>query len=570
MVGLLVGTCDGNADRRTNLQPLGLDIERPAQALQDARREGDGGLVALHPPLQNRELVASHARDQIELTRSMPDSLTHQGQNLVANDMAMRVIDGLEPIQVQVVNRQFRASLRAQRSNGGVSQRRGKLLEQRVAVQQRCQSIMACEMTYPLLVSPALADVRVGPQHSSTDDRRAVHFNHAPVRPFAVVDVGFIEQTTTLDEVLDVVGRSRELVLLPLVGQHFVEAGSRAHESSGQSEEVKRSTVADFDHAICVDHHHALLHVLQGRFEQGSLLAQQRLALPRAPFGFSQVSLLTLEHGDVRMYAVALSMLGLLLDDADPAVLRQGKFERCADESQVLLQGGQSLLEPCSLSAVMAGPGQPVDLLETGPQGRSPTGQSILSNERLVDPDEDAMTIRYRHTIGDEVEQVFASGQLGRGQGFRQTAIRRFIAPEADPADARQRQGGNSDRSAAMHKGVGLQLGAVPRHSFADVPFNQVLLVGTQPPAVEAPEVVGVGLPDMHGVGMLGKQQQKRSVPCQHAVVQIKMARARGQTIEGREDGFQDRQHQRSVRQQGIEVTRLPQPESRLSLDLWA
>ena len=80
-----------------------------ADALRE--RRGVGGL--LHLRHDDGELVAAHARDDVELARAAAQTLADKFEQLIADMVTERIVDALELIEVEAQHRQALAALDA-------------------------------------------------------------------------------------------------------------------------------------------------------------------------------------------------------------------------------------------------------------------------------------------------------------------------------------------------------------------------------------------------------------------------------------------------------------------------
>ena len=223
---------------------------------------------------------------------------------------------------------------------------------------------MAGDVADPFLGLLAVGDVGVGPQHAAAFDRHAVDLDHAAVRALAVVRVRPVEDAAGADEFLHILRRVHELVGRPLVGQHRLERRLRRHQLGGQAEQVEGAPVAHLDDALGVDHHDALRHALERRFEQLRLLGQHRFAGARLLLGEDQALLLALQVADVDVDDEVHAVRAGALDDPDPAAMGQRQLERLAGVAQALRQRREPARERRRLAGRGVLPGRPIDVFE--------------------------------------------------------------------------------------------------------------------------------------------------------------------------------------------------------------
>ncbi|CAN5918119.1 hypothetical protein BH23ACT10_BH23ACT10_01790 [soil metagenome] len=89
----------GDPDARTDLERQAVDTERFTQRCQHALGDVGRGVI-VGPGHQDRELVTAQPRDGVALADSLLQPLGDAGQQLVADAVAERVVDLLEPVEV--------------------------------------------------------------------------------------------------------------------------------------------------------------------------------------------------------------------------------------------------------------------------------------------------------------------------------------------------------------------------------------------------------------------------------------------------------------------------------------
>ena len=159
-----------NTDAGIGGQLMADAFERRADRFKRAGHEVDDVDRCLDAGLHDRELVAAQSRDEA----GGADALVQIGgdglEQLVADQMAERVVDALELVDIDVIDRKLLASrdLRQLRLQ--------PLVEQR-AVRQVGQRVEMGEVGDALLGAPALGDVFVGGDPAAVG-QRLVHDLH--------------------------------------------------------------------------------------------------------------------------------------------------------------------------------------------------------------------------------------------------------------------------------------------------------------------------------------------------------------------------------------------------------
>ena len=177
--GLAVGRRHGDADAGAELDHLAVDRERRLHRLDDALGNGRGVAVTGDRRQEQGELVAAEAGEEIGLARRAPEPCRGLLQHLVADGVAMRVVDRLEVVEVDAEHRRLVAA----------RQRRfhpGHMLEELGAVGQLGQRVVARQMLDPRFLLALLGDVLVRRDPAAVLHRMVLHQDDAAVE---LVDV---------------------------------------------------------------------------------------------------------------------------------------------------------------------------------------------------------------------------------------------------------------------------------------------------------------------------------------------------------------------------------------------
>ena len=141
------GHADADADRHAFAQHQ----EGLGQPRDDLPAQGLDGPEPGRPLDQHHELVAAEARHQRVRPDGRAQPLRHRDQQRVADGMAVAVVDGLEPVEVEGHHRGARAL--------GAEQRAGQRGTERRAVRQVGQGVVVGEVLHPGLGEPRFGDV---------------------------------------------------------------------------------------------------------------------------------------------------------------------------------------------------------------------------------------------------------------------------------------------------------------------------------------------------------------------------------------------------------------------------
>ena len=99
--GLVAGVADRDAGGGTQGQLAAVQDERRRQGPPDPLGGPDGALLGVRAGDQDGELVAAEAGHQVARPHRVGEPLGHDAQQLVADVVALRVVDRLEAVQVQ-------------------------------------------------------------------------------------------------------------------------------------------------------------------------------------------------------------------------------------------------------------------------------------------------------------------------------------------------------------------------------------------------------------------------------------------------------------------------------------
>ena len=94
-----------DADARIRMQPAAEHIVRPADVLHEPPREVVGHILAVDADLQDRELVAAEASDDVAGAQAGFEAVGHALQKAVADLVPVAVVHLLEVVEIDPVQR---------------------------------------------------------------------------------------------------------------------------------------------------------------------------------------------------------------------------------------------------------------------------------------------------------------------------------------------------------------------------------------------------------------------------------------------------------------------------------
>ncbi len=119
------------------------------------------------------------------------------------------------------------------------------------------------------LLLGGLAHGNVGkcPDRSASGQWYIVEFDKPPIRPPPLAHPWLFESAAPPDDLFQCLVMPKFL-LSPLPGEDIVEMRLNRHQLRRQIHDFDGTAVAERNHAVRVDHHDALVHVFEGRFEK--------------------------------------------------------------------------------------------------------------------------------------------------------------------------------------------------------------------------------------------------------------------------------------------------------------
>ena len=268
-----VGRADGDADAGADDDLAALELVGLAHRLDDAlrKRRGVGRLVDRH--LQDRELVAAHARDRIGLAHQRAQAAGGILQQLVAGRVAQRVVDVLEVIEIEQMDGHHVAALDAR-------QRLLELLVEQHAVGKAGERIVQRHVRDLRLRTAPFGDVHVGGDEAAVLERHAAHVQHRAVRALAhehmAPGVRCTRAMRVATMLFDIAGAV--LAAARVEAEYVLDRRRAAGEQSvRQVQQPPRLLVAE-DHAeVAVEEGNAAREIVDDGLQSRRALAQQLL-----------------------------------------------------------------------------------------------------------------------------------------------------------------------------------------------------------------------------------------------------------------------------------------------------
>ncbi len=306
---LVAGELIGNAD--------GFDETR-GECGRFGRQEGAG--------LQDRELIAAEARDEVAVANAVPEPARDGFEEQVPDRMAEQIVHLLEAIEVETEHGE---ALAAPHPHLHLRQ---LLLESRAIAQPR-QRIVMRQLRDLRLGAAAVGDILVGRDPAARGDGRVLHQDLAPLRRFhdQARDVALREAAQQLDAVL--LGVEIEVPAgLDAMAQQVDQYTAGLHHTARESVHLDIEIIADDDAFVGVEHDQTLRHVVDRSFQSRKMFPELRR---RQPVELIAPAL-------TGMTAVAVSGAGRLLSNhdfptegADRTAARFNGASRSARKSEV-------------------------------------------------------------------------------------------------------------------------------------------------------------------------------------------------------------------------------------------
>ncbi len=96
----------GNADAGLGVQAMAQHVVRAADVLQNAAGEIVGEILAIHPDLQDGELVAAETADHVARTQAALQPAGDALQQPISYEMAVAIVDLLEVVEIEPQQRE--------------------------------------------------------------------------------------------------------------------------------------------------------------------------------------------------------------------------------------------------------------------------------------------------------------------------------------------------------------------------------------------------------------------------------------------------------------------------------
>ena len=267
LVGVLpVCGPDCDADARSNHDLRAVEVERHAESLDDAKRQcgGIGGLRDVH--LNDRELVAAHARDRIRLADDLTQACGGHLEQLVAGGVSERIVDRLEVVEIEQVDSDHLAPLDPHQ---GVIE---PLVEEG-SVRQVGERVVQRHVHDPGLGAPLVGDVLMRDDVPAVCGPAVADVDAPPVRQLVHLRRDLAELGEQLIEEL---AWRRPGVAAPgdPMLEYLAHGGAGLHLLEVQAVHLRIAPVADDEALLVVVHGQALGHVVHGRVELLVLLLE--------------------------------------------------------------------------------------------------------------------------------------------------------------------------------------------------------------------------------------------------------------------------------------------------------
>ncbi len=133
---------------------------------------------------------------------------------------------------------------------------------------------------YLLLGGLAHGNVGECPDGSAAGQWNIVEFDKSPIRPPPLAHLRLFESAASPDDLFQCLVIPIFL-LSPLPCEDVVEMRLNRHQLRRQIHNFDSAAIAKRNHAVSIDHHDALVHVFEGRFEKLRFFSE-------APFAFAQ------------------------------------------------------------------------------------------------------------------------------------------------------------------------------------------------------------------------------------------------------------------------------------------
>ena len=267
-----------HADARLDMQLVADDLVRPADGLQETVGEVVGELLAVDADLQDRELVAAQASDNVAGAQAALETRRDALQQAVADEVPVLVVDFLEMIEVDPMQREALARIVA-------LELAFQLLAEMEAVRDLGQRVVA-RQPFDLLVRLALrGDVLLHVDPTAAAERPIGDTDHAAigqVLDFLAAAALLEQREMLLDPGRDAaVGGALARGAARMVAQDVGECRAGPRQLLGQQVDARISLVADDEALVGVEHRQPAPHVIERGFEACVELLEPLIAMQR-------------------------------------------------------------------------------------------------------------------------------------------------------------------------------------------------------------------------------------------------------------------------------------------------
>ena len=261
-----VGWRQRDADAHADIERVAVDGERLRHRFDQPLGEHPGSVRLLGADLDDGELVAAEPPDRVLFRQASPDAGGDRLEKHVSDRVAERVVDRLEAVEIETED----GERLARRTEPG--ERLLEALAQQQAIGELRQGVVPGHMRDMLLHLLARRDVGVGAHRPAVADRGRPDLEDRAVGAFTLDGMEGALERVAAQPFPELLVDLAELAALELVALDVLEAGTGPHQRERQVEELHGATVAHLHAHVAIEHDEALVHVLQGRLEDGGFL----------------------------------------------------------------------------------------------------------------------------------------------------------------------------------------------------------------------------------------------------------------------------------------------------------
>ena len=264
-----------DADARSHRHLVLPEVERCGDRFKNPFGERCGGTAYLSDPLNDAQLIAAQARKRVSLSNTTIQALCDGLQQLIPDGMPERIIDLLEPVEIQDVHGQLALAIAC--ALGSFIE----ALAKNSSVRQAGQHVVPCHVGDLGFGPMPFGDVHIRRKEAAIIERYAAHVEDRSIRSLALK---FItpslsgERHTFIDLLFDIAGP--EFAAVGVEADQVLEGRAGAREQMRRKIEQRlRSLVANQQTQVTIEQTNAAREIVDNGLEVRGSFREQFIIL---------------------------------------------------------------------------------------------------------------------------------------------------------------------------------------------------------------------------------------------------------------------------------------------------